>query len=229
MQMQSDNINELMAALAKAQGQIQGASKDKVNPHFKSKYADLASIWDACRESLSKNQLGVTQTAMSDAEGHLILVTTLGHSSGQWMRSYMPILMQRQDAQGMGSALTYTRRFSLAAMVGVAPDDDDGEAAGRSDNSNVKPLYNQKKQHQQPEQEPAKIANKLSKQQLEDIGRVMGEDEEYKRIVKAHYDKLGKTKPTDLTNDDYVAIMKDAEARKKMREAASEEVGEVPF
>lgn len=121
-------INELITALAKAQGKIQPAIKDKKNPHFKSSYADLSSIWDACRIPLSENGLAVVQT-IENKEKEPVLVTTLAHSSGQWMRSEMPIITQKMDPQGIGSALTYYRRYSLASIVGVAPDDDDAEAA----------------------------------------------------------------------------------------------------
>jgi hypothetical protein len=127
---QSENINELAAALSKAQGEISPAIKDNVNPHFKSKYADLNSVWNACRQPLSKNGLAIIQTMGHDDKGHLQLITTLVHSSGQWIKSHLPIVTQKNDAQGIGSALTYMRRYSLSAIVGIAPDeDDDGESA----------------------------------------------------------------------------------------------------
>lgn len=128
---QSVDIGKLAEALAKAQGDIQGAVKDSTNPHFRSKYADLASVWDACREQLSKNGLSVIQT-MDDEErpGDLVtVVTTLAHSSGQWIRGRLAMKPVKSDPQGIGSAITYARRYALAAMVGVAPEDDDGNAA----------------------------------------------------------------------------------------------------
>jgi len=126
---QSEQIDALAAALAKAQGQISPAIKDSSNPFFKSKYADLASVWQACKEPLSKNGLAVIQ-ATSYIDGHLTLVTTLAHASGQWMRSFMPIVTEKQNAQGIGSAITYMRRYCLSAMVGITCDeDDDGNAA----------------------------------------------------------------------------------------------------
>lgn len=129
MTLMSENINELMSALAKAQGKIQPAFKDKANPFFKSSYADLASVWSACREALSENGLAIVQTVVTNADKAMNLVTTLGHSSGQWMKSEMPIISQKLDPQSLGSAITYYRRYTLAAMVGVAPEEDDGEAA----------------------------------------------------------------------------------------------------
>ena len=132
MNPQSDNINELILALSKAQGSLGAAKKDKKNPFFKSNYADLSSVWDACRAALSSNQLAVVQGASQAEDGSWMLVTTLAHSSGQWMRSCMPIITQKTDSQSLGSAITYTKRYSLSAMVGVSTgegEDDDGEKA----------------------------------------------------------------------------------------------------
>lgn len=124
---QSENINALLASLAKAQGEIQGAVKCKINPFHKSKYADLASVWDACRGPLSKNGLSIIQNVV-DIEGKSYLCTILGHSSGQWMKSNMPLMISKNDSQAMGSALTYARRYSLAAMVGIVGEDEDDDA-----------------------------------------------------------------------------------------------------
>lgn len=124
---QSETINELAAALAIAQGEISHAVKDSENPHFRNKYADLASIWDAVRAPLSKAGLSVTQCPMSDGTRHW-LRTTLLHKSGQWIASECP-LIGGADMQKLGSALTYARRYALAAIAGVAQDDDDGNGA----------------------------------------------------------------------------------------------------
>lgn len=125
----SESINELAAALAKAQGEIHGAKKDSLNPHFKSKYADLASVWEACRAPLSKNGLAVVQT-MEPRESGVTLITALMHASGQWVSSELPMsIAANATPQAVGSAITYARRYALSSMVGVAPDEDDGEAA----------------------------------------------------------------------------------------------------
>src|SRR5262245_42816044 len=124
----SEQIGELATALAKAQGSIQAAKKDSFNPHFKSSYADLASVWEACREPLSSNGLAVVQVPEA-GEQSVTVTTTLYHSSGQWIRSRLTVPVGQDTAQGIGSALTYARRYGLAAMVGVAPDEDDGNAA----------------------------------------------------------------------------------------------------
>lgn len=125
----SESINEIATALAKAQGQIEGAKKDKKNPHFKNDYADLASVWDACREALTKNGLSVAQSAESSGDGGYGVTTMLLHTSGQWMSGTLYLRPAKDDPQGAGSCLTYARRFALSAMVGVAPADDDGNAA----------------------------------------------------------------------------------------------------
>lgn len=127
---QSEQINELATALSKAQGEIMPAIKDSKNPFFKSNYADLSSVWNACRSALTKNGLAVVQ--MTDRkDGELILITTLTHASGQWMRSFSPLLNEKNNAQGLGSAITYMRRYALCAIVGVTcDDDDDGNDSG---------------------------------------------------------------------------------------------------
>ena len=125
----SEAVGKLAMALAKAQGEIAGASKDAKNPHFNSRYADLASIVGACREALAKHEIAYIQSASADA--NLVRMTTLlVHSSGEWMESD-PLQVQAKDAgpQSVGSCLTYLRRYQLAAMVGIAPEDDDAEAA----------------------------------------------------------------------------------------------------
>lgn len=123
------NLNELLSALAKAQGQISHAKKDKKNPFFKSSYADLASVWEACRDPLASNGLSIIQT-VEGSKTEMFLVTWLGHSSGQYIKSRLPMLLQKSDPQSQGSAITYARRYALSAMVGICADeDDDGERA----------------------------------------------------------------------------------------------------
>jgi hypothetical protein len=128
--MQSEQINELAAALAKAQGAMENAAKNKSNPHFKSTYADLAAVLDAIRTPLSNNGLSTVQT-MEIAERCIVLRTTLLHSSGQFIATEYPIAVGLKP-QEMGSSITYGRRYSLAAIVGIAQDDDDANAAAKT-------------------------------------------------------------------------------------------------
>lgn len=127
----SDTIGKLALSLSKAQGQITGALKDSSNPFFKSKYADIASVWDACRSALSENELAVVQTTSGDAS-NVTVITTLIHSSSEWISGSLTIKPSKADAQGIGSALTYARRYGLSAIVGVAQIDDDGNAASKT-------------------------------------------------------------------------------------------------
>ncbi len=130
MSEQSQSIKELATALSKAQGKITGAVKDSKNPFFKSNYADLASCWDACREALSANGLSVVQTL--DRDGYM--VTTLLHASGEWIKGAVKMTPKDDSPQAIGSCITYMRRYSLAAIVGIAQIDDDANAAsGKSD------------------------------------------------------------------------------------------------
>lgn len=139
----SETIKELAAALAKAQGDMAGAKKDSLNPYFKSKYADLASCWEACRKPLTDNGLSVVQDASVDGEKLTVTVETeLLHISGEWIKSSMTSpasedakdsktgeVYQRFDPQTIGKVITYLRRYSLSAIVGIAPEDDDGNSA----------------------------------------------------------------------------------------------------
>jgi hypothetical protein len=135
----SENMNELASALAKAQGEVTGALKDSANPFFKSKYADLASCWDACREPLSKNGLAIIQSPEITAEG-LTLTTLLIHSTGQWIKNVFRIVPKDDTPQGVGSALTYARRYALTSLIGIAQVDDDGNAAsGRTNGAYAEP------------------------------------------------------------------------------------------
>lgn len=124
---------KLAEALAKAQAEMKAAPLNKVNPHFKSKYADLPAVIDAVRPALTKHGLSVTQTTRI-AEGGLVLVTTLHHASGETLSGEYPLPVGKP--QEMGSAITYARRYSLAALCCIAADEDDdanaSEGAGQT-------------------------------------------------------------------------------------------------
>ena len=130
---QSASIEKISAALAAAQGEIEGAKKDAENPAFKrgnqmSKYATLSAVWDACRAALSKHGIAVHQGL--SRHGNDLLVRTMVMHAGEWIASTLALPVEKATAQGYGSGYTYGRRYGLAAAVGVAPDDDDdGNAA----------------------------------------------------------------------------------------------------
>jgi len=138
----SDSIANLTLALSIVQGKMTHAIKDSANPFFKSKYADLESVWDVCRSLLSENGLAVMQfpgdinfVQLEKDNGDvniatkMSLTTIISHKSGEFISKEMSVPVTKPDAQGAGSALTYMRRYALAAVVGVVQADDDGNAA----------------------------------------------------------------------------------------------------
>lgn len=153
----SAEIDRIAAALAKAQGAIEGAKKDSDNPFFKSRYADLAAVWAACRSQLATVGIAVIQIPngtgarvpvkcwdkndqpLPDSEGaEQRLTTLLVHASGQWIGGTFTMVAGEVTPQAAGSCITYMRRYSLAALVGVAPEDDDGNAASKPSNASFK-------------------------------------------------------------------------------------------
>jgi hypothetical protein len=133
---QSDDLNELFAALALAQGEIEDALKDATNPHFKSRYADLASVRAAYRAPFSKHGLALVQ--LPTANGAKVSVQTiLTHKSGQFIAETLDSVAANATPQAIGSTITYLRRYSAMGFAGIAPDDDDGNAGtGRKSNGN---------------------------------------------------------------------------------------------
>lgn len=124
MTMQSETIGKLVEALTKAKTTFAAAVKDSLNPHFRSKYADLDAVVSATTPALSANGLVVVQ--MFDGEN---LVTMLAHSSGEWIKGIQPLHAVKMDPQGFASASTYARRYGHMAICGIAPEDDDGQNA----------------------------------------------------------------------------------------------------
>ena len=128
---QSESIANLTVALSYVQGKMSHAVKDSANPFFKSKYADLESVWGACRDLLSAHGIAIMQFPgmYSDLDKSMSLTTIISHKSGEWLSQEMSVPVTKADAQGAGSAITYMRRYALAAVVGVVQADDDGNAA----------------------------------------------------------------------------------------------------
>jgi hypothetical protein len=165
----SPEVGDLFAALAQAQAEIEGASKDAKNDHFRQKYATLASIYDASRAALTKHGIAVIQSPFNDGQD-VGVATTLGVASGQWLRGRIQCCPTKADAQGVGSVITYMRRYALAAMVGVAQEDDDAEGAmGRSSKPSA------------PRAEP-KGQSRADRRDAQD-------NEEHK-LAQAHYSRL---------------------------------------
>ena len=130
--MQSESINELAAALSKAQGEFAAIPKTETNPFFKSKYAGLPDVIGAASKTLAANGLSVSQFITRDELGSEVLKTYLLHSSGQYIEHDMSLHLGKLDSQGQGSAVTYARRYSYMSVLGlVADEDDDGNKASR--------------------------------------------------------------------------------------------------
>lgn len=139
----SENTTELALALIEVQKQMAPATKDGSNPFTKSNYATLNSVMEACREPLLKNGILLTQIPVPPPDylggGYLGLMTKLIHAkSGQWQASLTVIPLPKADPQGMGSAITYARRYALTAMLGMITEDDDGELAKIPTRSNAR-------------------------------------------------------------------------------------------
>ncbi len=186
--MQSEQLDQLFTALAMAQGEGMAALKDSTGQvgTMKTKYADLASCWDACRAPLAKHGLCVVQQVSS--EGPKITVhTTLGHKSGQFISSLFSMTSTDPTPRGMGSAITYARRYSLCPMVGISPEDDDGEAASRGTKEAA-------------QQSAAKTIKKLTEKSAEDIPQsaLSAPTPEFSKMmegfqaIKAEFQKIGK-------------------------------------
>lgn len=145
----SADIGKLAAALNKAQGEMGSAMKDAANPHFRSKYATLEAVVEVAKPSLVKHGIAYTQAPGAIVDGSLEMTTMLMHGeSGQWIRSTLHVPLGKRDAQGVGSAISYARRYSLMSVLGIPAEDDDGAAA-------VEPPRQQKAQKQEKPAAPA--------------------------------------------------------------------------
>ena len=138
---QSENISELITALSIVQGKIKPVAKDAINPFFNSKYTTLESVVESCRGLLSENGLAVIQT-MTGNPGEIGVTTTLAHKSGQWIRGTLYLKPVKDDPQKAGSAITYARRYSWMAIIGLVPDEDDdgNDASGKPKKKQPEPF-----------------------------------------------------------------------------------------
>jgi hypothetical protein len=179
---QSEQINELATALAKCQAEMNFAIKDSVNPAFRSKYADLSAVWEAIRQPLTKNGLAVVQT-IDLMDGKTVLISTLMHVSGQWIRSCLPIKTDKDTCQGWGSGITYARRYALAALVGCVQDDDDGNGAMPNGN-HLKPKQETKQDEKKESTEKKNDSQFISQSELNQITNLMSScDPDYVNTV----------------------------------------------
>jgi hypothetical protein len=134
----SQSVGQITEALSKAQGKIENALKDSKNPFFKSTYADLSSVMAVTRAPLSENGLSFSSSIV-EHEGKPYLIATLSHVSGEWFRSYMPLITAKNDMQSLGAAVSYARRFCLASLCHVGVEEDDGQSTVDKNSGEVKP------------------------------------------------------------------------------------------
>lgn len=127
----SQTVDKIAPALLKAQKEITFAIRDSTNPHFKSSYADLESVIEAIKKPLNDNGIIFIQSFSPSESGKLNLTTRLMHESGEWIEDELTMPLQKNDAQGYGSAATYSRRYALAAITGLYQADDDGNEASK--------------------------------------------------------------------------------------------------
>lgn len=180
----SDNIAELAKALSKAQADMSGAKKSSNNPFFKSKYADLKEVIECVKEPFADNGLSFVQFPISN-DGFAGVETVIMHSSGEWISNVYMLKVSKNDPQGIGSAITYARRYALQAACGVPSEDDDGESAmGRTS-----------KQKKAPEPKPEPKQTKTEAIELlaaaEDFSKLVGAWNKVSKENKKNEDVLG--------------------------------------
>jgi hypothetical protein len=119
----------LLEALSAFQGDVTPPKKSSANPHFKSKFADLAEVLEAVRAPMAKHGLSLLQMPVGSCDGVVRLVTIVGHKSGQWLKGKLDMPLSQKTPQGVGSTISYARRYCAMAALGIAAEDDDGESA----------------------------------------------------------------------------------------------------
>lgn len=200
-------MKELATALAKAQAKIGAAAKSSTNPHFKSKYADLSEVWDAWQKVGPECGLSLAQT-LRFADGNQFLVTTLLHTSGESITSEMLLMPTKPDMQGMGSAITYARRYCMAAMVGIVQDDDDGNAASAGSPAN----NGHRTAAPKPPEDQKTVAAREAFNRIKEAINLSKTPAEIDRIIAAQGKILAEIKET--SNEGYEKLMAFAETRK---------------
>ena len=195
---QSDSIADLATSLAKAQSEMGAVHKDQDNPYFRSKFAGLSTVWEAVKPALTKNGLSIVQMPGSDERGYFVQ-TQLLHNSGQWIRSTTYMKPAKADPQGIGSLISYARRYALQAMVMACPDDDDGEAAmGRT--APQKPVE-APKPVAKVETPKAKVVKPAEPAKIEEKSKFNG---------VSHQELFQKLMEAGLTQDDFMSALRHA-------------------
>jgi hypothetical protein len=166
----------IATALAKAQANMGKALKQANNPHFRSKYADLGNVMDACLPALNEAGIALIQPTGEDEHGRYVETILIHGESGESLTCRVPLIVSKNDMQGYGSAVTYARRYGLMAMAGIAPEDDDGNAASKAPPK--------QEQRQQKPQETDAEAIERAKEYLSEADSLDDLKERWGRIPK---------------------------------------------
>lgn len=209
MEIQSENINEIATALSKAQGELKPAKKT-CKSHY-ADYADFRDVVDAARDALRVNGLAVSQLPFPGEDGKLLIVTTLMHSSGQWLRSYMPVIAHKWDNHTMGSGITYAKRYSFESIVGIVKEgeDDDGKEAVGDGSKPGKSIsaapFNKSKPKPQKKEQPLERISQIQVNQLET--KINGHEDVRKKVVTWIKKAYGGGLLRDIPIRDFAKIM----------------------
>ena len=219
----SETLKEISVALVSAIGEIPNPPKNATNPHFKNRYADLASIIETVKPILLKNGLTVIQG--SEADGNIVTVRTrIVHVSGEWIETSLTMTAAGSDPQKIGSAITYARRYSISSFLNIAADDDDdGEENRKKENQKNTAPEPVKNQNQAIHQKPApskKTQNPLDKELLSILDMIEPDRQKQRQIMEYVKAKFGETSP-DFRNSN------DAHKRKYIEAVANLEPMEV--
>ena len=205
----SESIKSLAIDLAKAQQELSNPKKSSENPYFKSKYADLSEVINVSKPTLALHGISVLQFPSYDYDKAIVSVETMMlHSSGEWISEILSIKALKTDAQSIGSVITYARRYALAAICGIAQEDDDGEAAGshehpgRVDNSktsNPLPVYEKRKVDANMEQWVEKVVD--IKSQINKIKGIFTVTPEMEKYIVESFNTAKKAKQEILNEE----------------------------
>ena len=197
----SETIDKLSPALVAALSAMPEIDKTRVNPFFKSKYAGLPDIMDAVRPVMAQNGLSVIQGGIATVNGTPGITTRLQHTSGQWIESDMFATPTKNDPQGIGSAVTYLRRYGLCAMLSITPDeDDDGNAASGTANTAKKPVA-------MPTAKPAAKPGTITADQRKLLFATATEAGFTKDGLKAFLETLGITSTKEIKSNELNAVL----------------------
>ena len=181
----SQEIDKIIPAYLAAYHSVEAVQKKNVNTYYRSKYADLDAVMSACAKALKDNNLALWQSADEAGER---MITRLWHVSGQWLEGTIPLILANNDMQGLGSAYTYARRYGALGILGIAPEDDDGNAAAEAKRAASKPAPAHVEEARTLMAEIKKLSDKKSLDEW----------------VVSHADKLAEIKAASETTHDYL-------------------------